>query len=73
MGPCLVLPKVPRLMGAMNPRRFRQSDVTRAVKGAEAAGMHIGRIEIDPNGKIVILSEAAAPSARDNPWDEVLG
>ncbi|MBI0475019.1 hypothetical protein D9601_06550 [Sphingomonas sp. MA1305] len=52
--------------------RFRQEDVTRALKGAVAAGMRVGRIEIDPNGRIVILSETAAPTADRNSWDDVL-
>jgi integrase len=42
--------------------RFRQVDVTRALKGAEAAGFRIGRIEIDRDGKIVILSDSAPAS-----------
>ncbi|MGR6327704.1 hypothetical protein ACU5AX_01425 [Sphingomonas sp. XXL09] len=52
--------------------RFRQEDVTRALKGAVAAGMRVGRIEIEPNGRIVILSETAAPTADRNSWDDVL-
>lgn len=52
--------------------RFRQADLSRAIKAAQAAHFRIGRIEIDPNGKIVILSESAAPSAAANEWDEVL-
>lgn len=52
--------------------RFRQSDVTRAVKGAQAGGLRVGRVEIDPNGKIVILSESVAPPAQRNDWDDVL-
>jgi len=52
--------------------RFKQVDLTRAVRGAQAAGMRIGRIEIDPNGKIVILSERTAPARGPNEWDEVL-
>jgi hypothetical protein len=35
---------------------FRQADLTRAIKAAKAAGVEIGRIEIDPaSGKIVII------------------
>ena len=35
--------------------RFTQADLKRAVAGVAAAGVPIGRIEIDPNGLIVIL------------------
>jgi len=55
------------------PARVKQSDVTRAVAGAVKAGMRIGRVEIDANGKIVILSETVAPPVAANPWDAVLG
>ncbi len=33
---------------------FRQSDVSRAVKAAQAAGLHVSKIEIDIAGKILI-------------------
>jgi hypothetical protein len=36
--------------------RFRQADIARAVKGAKAAGLSVSKIEIDPNGSIVITS-----------------
>ncbi len=55
------------------PGRFKQEDITRAVAGATKAGMRIGRIEIDPTGKIVILSETVAPAVDPNPWDAALG
>lgn len=43
------------------PAAFKQSDLTRALKGARAAGMKVDRVEIDPNGKIVMLSATATP------------
>jgi hypothetical protein len=53
--------------------RFKQVDVTRALKGAQAAGFSVGRIEIDRHGNIVILSERSAPPpVGANEWDEVL-
>lgn len=55
------------------PARFKQDDLKRAVAGVTAAGMRVGRVEIDPNGKIVILSETVAPPADPNPWDACLG
>ena len=38
------------------PCTFRQTDVTRALKGAEAAGVEVNRIEIDQDGKIVLVT-----------------
>jgi hypothetical protein len=54
------------------PSPFRQADVTRAVKGAVAAGVPVGRVEIDRNGKIVIVAEGwKGDLAGPNP-DELL-
>ena len=39
----------------MGKTAFRQSDVTRAVKGAQAAGMDIARVEIASDGRIVVM------------------
>jgi hypothetical protein len=50
---------------------FKQGDVTKAVKGAIAAGLDIVRVEIDPTGRIVIqlanggAKEQAAPDDLD--------
>lgn len=44
------------------PLLFRQADVTRAVKGAQAAGLVVERVEIDANGKIVVSSIRQAPA-----------
>jgi hypothetical protein len=55
------------------PARFKQDDIKRAIAGVTAGGMRVGRVEIDPNGKIVILSEAVAPPADPNPWDAIVG
>ncbi|HEX7873963.1 MAG TPA: hypothetical protein VF475_13695 [Sphingobium sp.] len=54
--------------------RFRQADVTRAMKAAKRAGYPAVRIEIDRAGKITILAsgeDAALPAPAANPWDEV--
>ena len=51
--------------------RIKQADVTRAVKGVAAAGVPIGRVEIDADGKIVVFSGSGAPAPVDrNEWDE---
>jgi hypothetical protein len=54
---------------------FRQTDVTRAVKGVRNAGVEIKLIEIDKIGRIVIVpvigGDEEAQQDR-NEWDEVL-
>ena len=44
---------------------FRQADVSRAAKGAAAAGLAIARIEIAAAGKIVIVTGAAPETTED--------
>ena len=50
--------------------RFRQSDVKRAAKGLSDAGIRDFRIEIDPNGKIVILAGSDAQRVDDSGWGD---
>jgi hypothetical protein len=49
------------------PARFLQSEVRRAVQGAMDAGLVVARVEVDLQGKIVIVSgsEAKFPAAAD--------
>jgi DNA-binding MarR family transcriptional regulator len=56
---------------ARAPSTFRQSDVTRAIKAAVAAGVEIQRVEIDPNGRIVIITATEAERREVNEWDRV--
>lgn len=44
--------------------RFTQADVTRAAKGAAAAGLPVSRTEIAPDGRIIIYHDA--PMAVEN-------
>ena len=46
---------------------FRMADLKRAVAGASAGGMQIGRAEIEPNGKIILVArgEEDAPAGTD--------
>lgn len=52
------------------PALFRQADLARALKAAAAAGVHVGRIEIDPSGKIIIVAnqQDAAPHNALDDW-----
>lgn len=51
--------------------RFRQAEVTRALKGAKAAGFSSVRVEIMPDGRLTITpTKGGAPGPSD--WDEVL-
>jgi hypothetical protein len=49
---------------------FKQSDITRAVKGAVAAGVSVRQIEIDLTGKIVIMTNSGEPVAPSNELDK---
>ncbi len=55
------------------PARFTKADLVRAFKAAEEADVRV-RIEIEPSGKMVILTEsgAASAAANSNSWDKVL-
>lgn len=46
---------------------FREADIKRAVKGATAGGLVIGRIEISPSGDIVIVSQTAPENQERDP------
>jgi hypothetical protein len=58
------------------PATFKQQDVTRALRATIAAGIDVQRIEIDRNGKIVIVT-GNQPDRREmnsegaNEWDSI--
>lgn len=54
------------------PATFRQRDLTAAVKAVLAAGCEVARIEIDKDGKIVVVTgkpEAPVTDVDINEWD----
>jgi hypothetical protein len=58
------------------PSTFRQSDLTRAVKGMRAAGVEVARAEIGKDGKIVVVAGKPSDTPREdgdgrNEWDGV--
>jgi hypothetical protein len=62
---------------ARAPSKFRQGDVTRAVKGAFAAGAQWVRVEVDKEGKIAVVASKTgaeltiAVAQEANEWDSV--
>ena len=55
------------------PARFKQADVTKALKAATAAGLKPSGCKIDPTGAIIVmLGNDNGKSATANPWDEEL-
>lgn len=61
---------------ARGPSTFKKQDVTRALRATIAAGVEVARVEIDKDGKIVLVTgKAADPIAEQRPeaneWDGV--
>ena len=51
---------------------LRQRDVQAAVRGAQNAGFAIGRVEITPDGRILLLPANAAPPLTGDELDDEL-
>lgn len=56
-------------------KSFRQRDLTRAIKAMRSAGLNVERIEVDKDGKIIVVSakaetpaDVAAQSRKGKPW-----
>ena len=56
------------------PVTFRQRDLTRAIKGAKAAGVGVTRVVIDKEGRIIVemANGEGEIAAERNEWDEVM-
>lgn len=52
--------------------RFHQAAVTRALKGAQAAGMTVASVRVSPEGEIVIYAKGEDRAERPNPLDDLL-
>ena len=52
---------------ARGPLTFRQNDVTRMVKAVVAAGVEVLRVEVDKDGKIIVVT---SETIGVNEWDE---
>jgi hypothetical protein len=44
---------------------FKRRDVTRAIKAAQIAGIDVHRVEIDRDGKIIVVTAEPASAAPD--------
>jgi hypothetical protein len=56
-------------------QHFRQNDVTKAIKAAVKAGLQVARVEIMPDGRLIVIAGTSEP-AQDvdhsaNEWDSV--
>lgn len=49
---------------------FKQADVSRAVKGVAAAGVKVMRVEVDPSGKITVVTAEGANPPAGSPLDD---
>ncbi len=60
---------------ARGPCTFRQQNVTRALRATRAAGIEVQRVEIDKDGKIVVVAGKPTEPPREgedecNEWDD---
>ena len=58
------------MTGRINVKRR----ITAAVEGARTAGLDVARVEVDKDGRVVIITGKLEESTigAGNPWDEVL-
>lgn len=57
------------------PCTFKQRDVTKAVRAVVAAGAPVAKVEVDKEGKIVVVvgepSKIAVNDKEANEWDRI--
>ena len=57
------------------PSTFRQRDVAAAIRGAIAAGCTVARVEVDKDGRIVVImidkEQSPEKAAGANEWDDL--
>jgi hypothetical protein len=58
--------------GVSRAGKFRQADVTRALKAAQMARVPIAAVRIEPDGTIIVIpgTPEPVPSSERNPWDD---
>ena len=55
------------------PLRFHQREAERLMRAVRKMGLPIGRVDVDPTGRISIATvKEANTDQTNNPWDEVL-
>lgn len=50
--------------------KLTQADIARAIKGAAKAGLLIGRVEIDEDGKIVLIAGSEQTMTTQTPLEK---
>ena len=55
---------------ARAPLTFRQRDLCAAIKATKAAGYNVARIEIDRDGRIIVIPERARDDIATSPTNE---
>lgn len=53
------------------PARFYQDDIKRAVAGVVAAGLCVLKVEIEPTGKIVLVTGTTPDSPDPHEWADL--